>query len=87
MNTPNHEAQRELEQRALKNVRGLVDKIEQGETADNRSQRRILAGILVLALAIAAGIGIYAWRAGSAIKPVVFDPAKLPPIKPGPQQK
>ena len=39
MSTSPDDTQRELEQRALKNVRGLVDKIEAGERAEKRTQR------------------------------------------------
>ena len=85
MNTSSDEAQRTLERRALRNVRGLVDKIERDDTADRRTQRRIVGGILALALAIALALGITAYRATSGQAPVVIDPAKLPPIQPGPR--
>jgi hypothetical protein len=84
MSTNSDETQRELERRALKNVRGLVEKIEANETSDRRTQRRILVAILVIALVIAGGI---AWTLHSRQgKPtgIVIDPAKLPPIRPGP---
>ena len=85
MSTSNDEAQRTLERRALKNVRGLVDKIERDDTADRRTQRRIVGGIFALALVVAFALGITAYRATSGQAPVVIDPAKLPPIQPGPR--
>lgn len=40
------DAQRELEQRALRNVRGLVERIEEDDVADRRTQRRILLALV-----------------------------------------
>lgn len=84
MSTNSDETQRELERRALRNVRGLVDRIEASESAERRTQRRLLIVILVIALVIAGGIawGLHA-RQGKPTA-VVIDPAKLPPIRPGP---
>ena len=80
-----HDAQRELEQRALRNVRGLVDKMETIEVADRHAQRRMLLWILLGVLAVIVALGVVMWRANeNAGKPVVIDPAKLPPIRPGP---
>ena len=85
---PPHDAQRELEQRALRNVRGLVDKIEGIDRIDQRSQKRTLIGITVGALigvaAIVVAIAYVSNR--QEAKPVVIDPAKLPPIRPGPSK-
>jgi hypothetical protein len=44
---PPHDAQRELEQRALRNVRSLVDKLEKGERRDARRNLRLVAWLLV----------------------------------------
>jgi hypothetical protein len=84
---PGEDTQRELEQHALRNVRGLVDKMETIERTDRRTQRRLLAWVLVGVLAVAAVVGYAVWRAGEKYggKPVVIDPAKLPPLKGGPQ--
>ncbi len=48
------DAQRELEQRALRNVRGLVDKVENQDQADKRSERRMLKGLLIGAVVVFA---------------------------------
>lgn len=53
MSTSREDAQRELEQRALRNVRSLVDRIEQDDQADRRTQKRILVSLLVGALVVA----------------------------------
>ena len=84
---PSDDSQRELEKHALRNVRGLVDKMESIEEVDRRTQRRLLAWILVGVLAVAGVVGCAIWYAGDKYggKPVVVDPKKLPPIRPGPQ--
>jgi hypothetical protein len=41
------DAQRELEQRALRNVRGLVEHMERDDRASQRTQWKIVAGIVV----------------------------------------
>ncbi len=83
---PSDDGQRELERHALRNVRGLVDKMESIEEGDRRTQRRLLAWILVGVLAVAGVVGYAIWYAGNKYgsKPAVVDPKKLPPIRPGP---
>jgi hypothetical protein len=83
MNNSSNEAQRELEQRALRNVRNLVDKIDATEEADARTQRRVLVAIVVGALLVAGAIALVLAYSEKP-KPVVIEPAKLPPIAPGP---
>ena len=84
---PGDDSQRELERHALRNVRGLVDKMESIEATDRRTQRRLLLWVVVGVLAAAGVVGYAIWHAGksSGMKPVVIDPGKLPPIKPGPR--
>ena len=86
---PPDDAQRELEQRALRNVRGLVDKMEGLDRIDQRSQKRTLIGITVGALVgVAVIVGAIAYVSNrQEAKPIVIDPAKLPPIQPGPAKK
>jgi hypothetical protein len=80
------DSQRELEQRALRNVRGLVEKMETIERSDRRAQRRMLLWIALGALVVVGVIGFAVWHTAQKLagKPVVIDPAKLPPIRPGP---
>jgi hypothetical protein len=59
MSTPSDDAQRDLEQRALRNVRGLVDKVENIDLADKRSERRMLKWLAIIALVVFAGIAAY----------------------------
>ena len=72
MNTPaNDDIQRELEQRALRNVRGLVDKIEDQDALDKRAQKRYLVGLVagaaVLLALLAAGLWIFGTHQGSRV--------------------
>ena len=73
--------QRELEQRALRNVRGLVDKMEDIEALDARRQRRYLAGIIIGALVVlllmAGGLWIIGERGKS--NAFVIDSSKSSP--------
>ncbi|MGZ5032601.1 MAG: hypothetical protein ACXWAC_05340 [Usitatibacter sp.] len=84
MSTSPDDAQRELERRALRNVRGLVDKIEAGESAERRTQGILLVTIIVIAIVVAGAIAVGLYQHSAKVKPVVLDPAKLPPIRPGP---
>lgn len=57
-----HDAQRAMEQRSLRNVRSLLDKLEGEEALERRTRRRIgwaLAFVMVVAVA-----GGYAWFEG-----------------------
>ena len=87
---PSHdETQRELEQRALRNVRGLVDKMDGIETKASRNQKRMLVGLIIGVAVVVGGIVatvVYVSHKQSG-KPVVIDPGKLPPIRPGPPAK
>ena len=86
MSTPSDEEQREIERRALRKVRLLVEYLENTDEADAKTQKRLLvgliAGMLVLALAIVVAVLVTRAR----VTPVVIDPAKLPPVQPGPRR-
>ena len=77
MRQPGEDAQRELEQHALRNVRGLVDRMESDEAAMRASQRKFV-GVIAVALVIAVlGVLIVVNR-GSIHRSV-----DIPPPKPG----
>jgi hypothetical protein len=85
-NASRDDTQRELEQRALRNVRGLVDKMDNIETKAQRNQKRMLVALIIGVVVVVGGIVgtvVYVSQKQSG-KPVVIDPAKLPPIRPGP---
>lgn len=80
MNTPvQNDIQRELEQRALRNVRGLVDRIEGEDALESRRQRRyfaaIVVGAVVAAVLLAAGLWVAQKRQSQAI---VIETGKAP---------
>lgn len=58
---PPNDAQRELEQRALRNVRGLVDKMEDLEAHDSRTQRRYLLAIVVGGALVCVALALLLW--------------------------
>jgi len=65
MATPSqNDTQRELEQRALRNVRGLVDKMDNLDALDKRKQRRYLATIVGGTLAAFIVLGVALWFIG-----------------------
>lgn len=49
-------AQRQLEQRALRNVRGLVDKIEETDRRESAAQKRLLFGALVIVVVVVVAV-------------------------------
>lgn len=55
MSTPGDDAQRDMEQRALRNVRGLVDKMESSDEAERRSIKRSV-GLIVVVIVVLFGI-------------------------------
>lgn len=84
MSMPSDDAQRELERRALRKVRGLVDMIERTDEVDSKAQKRLLAAILIGAILVALAIVVVIAAGGERPKPVVIDASKLPPVRAGP---
>jgi hypothetical protein len=80
------DAQREMEQRALRNVRGLVEKIESSDELEARKQRKVLYWIVGAALAIALVAAIAMATSSRNRTEIVVDPARLPPVQAGPQR-
>jgi len=58
---PDDDAQRSMEQKALRNVRALVDRIEATDELEGRAVRKQLTVIIVAVVAIFA-IGFIAWK-------------------------
>jgi hypothetical protein len=81
-----NDAQRDLEQRALRNVRGLVDKMEGLEELDTRTQRRYLVGIVLGAVVVVAMLaGLLWYLENRRSETVVIDTAKTAPVQPAPR--
>ena len=81
---PSDDTQRELERRALRNVRGLVDTLDTMEKVDRRAQRKFFAMIVggaVIGVVLLAGVAVYI-----ATKPggnaIVIEHAAPPPTPP-----
>lgn len=73
-------AQREMEQKALRNVRGLVDKIESEDRIGN--QKQILGAVILVVIVAALAAAFVMGRSKEAVKP---GPAAIeipPPTKP-----
>lgn len=51
-----HDAQRELEHKALRNVRGLVERMEADEQARRKSQKWIVTGIAAIVVVLIAAV-------------------------------
>lgn len=82
--TNGNDAQRELEQKALKNVRALVDKLEEKEILERTSQKRILIWLLVaiaiLGVVIYLGANVFL-KGGAEVREIKSSPAASTPKK------
>jgi hypothetical protein len=56
-----HDAQREMEQRSLRNVRSLLDRLERDEDLERRTRRRIGWALLIITVAVVGAV--VAWYA------------------------
>ena len=61
MSTPSDDAQRTMEQKALRNVRALVDRIETTEQLEGKAVRRQLA-IIVVAVLVLFGLAYVGYK-------------------------
>ena len=80
MSQPNDDAQRELEKRALRNVRGLIDRMEGDEARERWTTRRIVValGVVVVAFAIVSAVLIGMAKKPAASKTITLPPAQAP---------
>lgn len=79
MTQPTEDAQRDLEQRALRNVRGLLDKIEHEEHSGRRTTVKIAVACGVVALVLVVILVAWVGRRGepAPTSVVIPAPAKL----------
>ena len=82
--TPEQEAQRTLEQRALRNVRVLVDSLQAHQDAEQRTAKLLAVVLGVVVLIIAIGIAIAVMQKQSEPKAPVVRPAPAARV-PAPQ--
>jgi hypothetical protein len=61
MSTPPDDAQRTMEQKALRNVRALVDKIDTTEELDRKALRKQLT-VIVVAMLVIFGVAFIGWQ-------------------------
>ena len=61
MSTQDDDAQRSMEQKALRNVRALVDKIETTDELDRKAVRKQLT-VIVVAVVVIFGVAFIAWQ-------------------------
>jgi hypothetical protein len=62
MSAPGDDAQRDMEQRALRNVRALVDKIEDKDQLDRKAARKwvtVTAVVLIVAMGVIFGLSSF----------------------------
>ena len=77
-----HDAQRELEHRALRNVRGLVDRMEADEQAKGRSQKWIAAGLVAVAVVLIGSIlALIASRNSDEARELTVTPVSKAPAR------
>jgi hypothetical protein len=69
------DAQRDMERRALRNVRGLVDRMEDDDKLARRTQLRVFVG-LVIGVVVVAVVGALLVARRPAGREVVVEPPK-----------
>ena len=75
------DAQRNLEQRALRNVRGLVDRIQADEEAKRRSQKWVVGVLVAVVAAIGIVFGVSVNRKPGGTQEIVVAPASKAPAR------
>ena len=82
MSQPSHDAQREMEQRALRNVRGLLDKMENHEAQEDRAVKKtvltVIAGVVVLVALVGIAMLLASGKRESTRTRTLPPPANAP---------
>ncbi len=73
------EVQQELMERSLRNVRGLVDKIEAEEAARRRAQKWVIAAIVAVSVLLVGLIAMLVANQSNPGKSIVVPPDKTAP--------
>lgn len=76
------DAQRELEQRALRNVRGLVDRMDVEETLSRRKQLKVAGALVALVVGGILGALLIVGRPQPRQEPVDLKTIKAPEARP-----
>ena len=78
MSQPSDDTQRDLEQRALRNVRGLLDKVEDQDRRESRTTLRIAIACAILVVVAVAAVLVYTMtRKSEPAATIVSPPAKI----------
>ena len=74
------DAQRDMEQRALRNVRGLIDRMEGDEAKERWTMRRyvVVLAIVVVAFALVSAALIWFVKKPASSKSITLPPAQAP---------
>jgi hypothetical protein len=78
------DAQRELQQRSLRNVRALLDKLEDEAAAERRTRRWIAWGLLVGFVVLFAGVILWGNANKGESRTIVVQPVGRPIAAPEP---
>ena len=70
------EVQQELMERSLRNVRGLVEKIEAEEAARRRMHKWVIGSIVAVSLVLVGMIALMVAKQNNPGKPMVVSPDK-----------
>ena len=81
MSTPGDDAQRDMERRALRNVRGLIDRMENEDKLARRTQLRVFVGLVIGVVAIAV-VGALLMTRRPAGREVMVEPPKPGQVMP-----
>ena len=78
---PGHDAQRDLEHKALRNVRGLVDRMETDDQARQKSQKFVLTVVAVAVVAAGAVVAFMVTKDRGTGHEVTIAPVSKPPAR------
>ncbi len=73
-----HDAQRALEQKALRNVRGLVDRMQADEEKERRSRKWVVGLLVAAVVAVGAIVAVSVNRKPSGTQEIVVPAPKAP---------
>jgi hypothetical protein len=83
VNPAGDDAQRALEQRALRNVRGLLDKMEEQEQEERWSTRKLLVVFAIVCVTLLVLLAVFLFvKKPPATKAITLDP---PPVRSAPK--
>ena len=81
------EVQQELMERSLRNVRGLVEKIEAEEAARRRTHKWVIAAIVGVSLLLVGVIALTIRKSDSGSAPIVISPERPAAASPAPDKR